>query len=128
MKKSIISTAVALAVSFATFTATATVSHPNVSESFALVSKINPLCMSIVKGDMATVKKLIELGVDVNEKSEGMTPAMYAAKFNKVEILKLLIAQGADLKQKSKQGFKAKKYAEMSNATDVILYLEGLES
>lgn len=128
MKKSIIITAIALGVSFATLNATSTVYNQNALEVVKPISPVNPLCMSIVKGDIATVKKLIELGVDINETSEGMTPAMYAAKFNKVEILKLLVSEGADLKKRSKQGFKAEKYAELSNATEVIIYLEGLES
>ena len=84
--------------------------------------------MSIVKGDIETVKKLIELGVNINEKSNGMTPAMYAARFNKVEILKLLVKHGADLKIKSDKGNKVEKYAELSNAKEALVYLEGLES
>ncbi|MCX2680402.1 ankyrin repeat domain-containing protein [Galbibacter sp. EGI 63066] len=96
----------------------------NVS-TFTVPANISPFCMSIVKGDLETVKKLIELGADVNEKSNGLTPAMYAAKFNRVDILKLLIDKGADLKAKStKQGFTAVKYAELSNATDAKAILE----
>lgn len=128
MKKTIIITAIALGFSFATLNATSTGSNSKVLEVVKPTPSVNPLCMSIVKGDIDTVRKLIDLGANINEKSNGMTPAMYAAKFNKVEILKLLVQKGADLKAKSEQGFKAEKYAELSNAKEVLAYLEGLES
>ncbi len=85
---------------------------------------ISSFCMAIVKGDYDTVKSLIALGEDVNQKSLGMTPAMFAARYNKVEILELLIENGADLKIKSNKGFSVKKYAELSNATDALGVLE----
>ncbi|TRZ41419.1 ankyrin repeat domain-containing protein [Robertkochia solimangrovi] len=86
---------------------------------------VSPFCVAIVKGDLETVKKLIELGADVNAKSKGMTPVMYAAKFNRVEILELLIANGANLKAKdSKLGYTAMDFAELSNANEAKDVLE----
>lgn len=128
MKKTVIITAIALGLSFVTLNATNSVSNSSDLEFVKPTPSVSPFCMSIVKGDIETVKKLIELGEDVNEKSNGMTPAMYAARFNKVEILKLLVEKGADLKEKSEQGFRAIKYAELSNATEALTYLEGLKS
>ncbi|MEZ4801953.1 MAG: ankyrin repeat domain-containing protein [Gelidibacter sp.] len=128
MKKTVIITAIALGFSFATLNASTSLVTSNALEVVKPNPSVSPFCMSIVKGDIDTVKKLIELGADVNQKSNGMTPAMYAAKFNKVEILKLLVEKGANLKTKSEQGFKAIKYAELSNATEALAYLEGLES
>jgi hypothetical protein len=46
-----------------------------------------PLCSAIMKGDLETVKKFIEYGTDVNELSNGLTPLMFAARFNKVAII-----------------------------------------
>ncbi len=86
--------------------------------------KINSFCKAIVQGDTATVKRLIALGEDVNQKSLGMTPAIFAARFNKVEILQLLIENGADLGQKCDKGWTIKKHAELSKATDVLAVLE----
>ena len=87
--------------------------------------KVSPFCMSIVKGDFDTVKKLIDLGADVNAKSNGLTPAMYAAKFNRVDILQLLITREANLKAKcSEKGLTAMDYAELSNAQDAKALLE----
>ena len=63
---------------------------------------------------------MITLGEDVNEKSLGMTPAIFAARYNKAEILKVLIANGADLRIKCDKGMNIKKYAELSNAQDAL--------
>ena len=95
--------------------------------SYETSTTINPFCMAIVKGDYETVKKLIDLGEDVNIKSSGMSPVMYAAKFNKVDILKLLIKNGANLKARCSKGHTALKYAELSNAKDAkALIVEAL--
>lgn len=77
-----------------------------------------------MQGDIETVQKLIDLGEDVNQKSLGMTPAIFAARYNKAEILQLLIDNGADLRIKSDKGFSVKKYAELSNATEALQVLE----
>ncbi|MDW5287819.1 ankyrin repeat domain-containing protein [Formosa sp. PL04] len=79
--------------------------------------QVNLLCTSIAKGDTAVVKRLIQNGSDVNKKSNGLTPAMYAAKYNRVAILEILISEGADLKIKCDKGYTALDYAEATNAT-----------
>lgn len=128
MKKTIIISAIALGISIVSLNAETSVIDSKAIEIATKKSAVSPFCMSIVKGDIDTFKKLIDLGADVNEKSNGMTPAMYAAKFNKVEILKILVAKGAKLDAKSEKGYTVQKYAELSNAKDILVYLEGLES
>ena len=76
-----------------------------------------PLATAIAKGDVETVKKFIEYGADVNEKSNGMTPLMIAARYNQVEIIKVLLDKGANLKLTDDKGLSALRYAELSNAT-----------
>ncbi|MBD0832406.1 ankyrin repeat domain-containing protein [Aestuariibaculum sediminum] len=117
MKKTIILSAIALCFSIVSVNATSTESNvtPNKVEAYL---KVNSFCVSIAKGDIVTVKKLIARGEDVNQKSNGMTPAMYAAKYNRVEILQLLISEGANLKSKCPKGYTAKKYAELHGAKD----------
>lgn len=83
-------------------------------------SEINSFCMAIVKGDLDLVKKLIAMGEDVNQKSLGMTPAMFAARYNKVEILKVLIANEADLNIKSNRGHSIVQIAQFSNAKEAL--------
>ncbi len=82
--------------------------------------EINSFCKAIVKGDYDLVKKMIALGEDVNQKSLGKTPAHYAARYNKPEILELLIANGANLKKRCDQGYTVKKYAEISEAKEAL--------
>ena len=101
-----------------------TIHEPEAKLTASVSFDVNPFCKAIMTGDIGTVKKLIDLGADVNEKSVGMTPAMFAARYNKPEILKLLIDDGANLKLKSDKGYTARKYAEMSNATAALEVLE----
>ena len=82
-------------------------------------------CKLIQMGDYDTVKSLIEDGIDVNKKSTGLTPLMFAARHNKVEITRLLIANGAKLKVKSdKKGFTALKWAEVSKAKEAYAVIK----
>ncbi|WP_248723752.1 ankyrin repeat domain-containing protein [Seonamhaeicola sp. ML3] len=124
MKKTIITSVLALCVALVsvnTTSATSTIKNSS-SEYFF---KVNSFCVSIAKGDIDTVKKLIERGADVNERSNGMTPAMYAAKFNRTEILKLLIDNGANLKLRcSNKSFTAVKYAELHGADEAAAMIK----
>ncbi|WJS96730.1 ankyrin repeat domain-containing protein [Flavobacterium johnsoniae] len=86
----------------------------------------SPLTVAISKGDLETVKKFIEYGVDVNQMSEDLSPLMMAARYNKVEIIKVLLANGARANDKNERGLTALKYAELSNAKDAIAILKSL--
>ncbi|MEC3905493.1 ankyrin repeat domain-containing protein [Tamlana sp. 2201CG12-4] len=123
MKKTIIVSAMALCFSIVSMNATTlnpSVKNYNVEAYF----KVNSFCVSIAKGDIETVQKLIERGADVNVKSNGMTPAMYAAKFNRVEILKLLISKGAKLKVRSDKNKTAADYAELHGAHEALAVIK----
>ena len=115
MKKTIVLSALALCFSVTAINAKTNLKTAN---NNLVIVETSPFHMSIVKGDLQTVEKLIELGADVNRKWNGMTPAMYAAKFNRVEILEVLIANGANLKSKCDKGHTASEYAKLSNATE----------
>ena len=128
MKKSVVIVAIAMAFSVTALNAKNVISNSSTYEAVVKKSNVSPFCVSIVKGDMETVKKLIDLGVNVNETSNGLTPAMYAAKYNRLDILKLLVENGAKLNTKSDKGMTAEKYAEVSNAEDALNYLRSLES
>lgn len=123
MKKTIIFSAIALCFSMGTINAKTT--NLNVeNHKVVTVFKVNSFCVSIAKGDIETVKKLLALGEDVNQKSNGMTPVMYAAKYNRTEILELLIARGGDLKAKSDKKMTAADYAKLHGATDAHAIIE----
>ncbi|MCD0472660.1 ankyrin repeat domain-containing protein [Flavobacterium sp. JAS] len=87
----------------------------------------SPLNVAVSKGDIEIVKKFIEYGADVNQISEDMTPLMIAARYNKVEILKVLLASGARPNEKNDKGYTALKYAEVSKATEAFNILKELK-
>ncbi|SFZ93770.1 Ankyrin repeat-containing protein [Flaviramulus basaltis] len=123
MKKTIIISAIALCFSIANVNATP-ITEKIETNTYEYFFKVNSFCVSIAKGDLETVQKLIARGADINEKSNGMTPVMYAAKFNRTDILKLLIAQGANLKAKSDKKMTALEYAELHGAKDAVIILK----
>ncbi|MCV6629584.1 MAG: ankyrin repeat domain-containing protein [Flavobacteriaceae bacterium] len=86
--------------------------------------QVSSFCMAVIKGDVEMVKKMIALGEDVNKKSFGKTPLMFAARYNKAEVVKVLIHSGAKLHVLCDRGFTAKRYAELSNAKDALAVLE----
>jgi ankyrin repeat protein len=83
-----------------------------------LQQKVNTICKLIQLGEIDAVKNLIKNGTNVNQKSCGMTPLMYAARQNKAEIVKLLLSKGAKLKTRSDKGYTALDYARNSKATE----------
>jgi ankyrin repeat protein len=83
-----------------------------------------PLVVAISKGEIETVKQFIENGTKVNKKLNGLTPLMYAARYNKVEIIQYLLQKGADRDIKDSQGFTALNYAELSSAYQAIAVLK----
>lgn len=124
MKKTIVYLGVALLA----FTNVSLANNPNSLAVAKIVATtyegLKPFSAAIVKGDVEAVKKFIEYGVDVNEKSNGMSPLMIAARYNKVEIIKILLANGANPNSKDEKGLTALKYAQLSNATDAVQILK----
>lgn len=127
MKKSVIILGVAL-VAFANVSMAANYTslegNPKieVSRNFSA-----PLHVAISKGDIEVVKKFIAYGANVNEQSEDMTPLMIAARYNKTEIIKVLLENGARPEDQNEKGFTALKYAQLSNASDAIALLKDLK-
>ena len=94
----------------------------------ATTTNVSPLSLAVVNNDYETVKKFLELGSDIEakEKTMGMTAVMYAARYNNAELVELLVSKGADLSKKSKIGMTALDYAKLSNASDVVTFIEAL--
>jgi ankyrin repeat protein len=122
MKKSIIYLSFVLAAFFSNAAVAATNVFPAVHAS-AKILKATPLAQAIAKGDIASVKKFIEYGSDVNETSNDMSPLMIAARYNHVEIINLLLDKGAKIEIKNTKGFSALKYAQLSNANEAVTAL-----
>lgn len=115
MKKSIVYLSLALALS-----ANAFASDYSSKPFYAT----NPLCVAISKGDSETAKKIIEYGGDVNQSFNGMTPLMVAARYNNVEMIKVLLSKGANFNTKDEKGNTALKHAELSNAKEAVDFLK----
>ena len=133
MKKSIFTFALALVLTSGVTTASE--AHLSLSNSSEYPSEklaainLNSLCKAIIAGNYDMVAQLIEMGEDINQKSLGKTPAMYAARYNKAEILSLLIEKGADLSLKSDQEKQtAEEFAINSNAKETIEVLKKAHS
>ena len=124
MKKTIISLGLALVVLVNVSAASHTSVKQSTQSSTVIMPSASPLCVAISKGDLDTVKKFIEYGADVNEKSKnGMTPLMIAATYNKVAIINFLFEKGADAKMKNDNGYTALKFAEVSNSDEAVAVL-----
>ncbi len=123
MKKTIIFAGLAL-VAFTNVALATNVLTTSPTTEVIMTYNTTPLCNAIAKGDLETVKKFIEYGSDVNETKNGTTPLMLAARYNRVEIIKLLLENGARLETKDERGFTALKYAEISKANEAIAYLK----
>ena len=121
MRKTIFMIALIVGASFTTANATENNSEPTATNKVTVtnVVKVNAFCVAISKGDFETVKKMIEFGENVNKTSNGKTPLMYAARYNRAEIVKLLLNNGAKLDIKDSSGHTASDYAKISKATDV---------
>jgi uncharacterized protein len=124
MRKSIVYLGLALIAFTNVSLATTSTSFSNEKQEFLMYNTPSPLDIAISKGDIESVKKFIEYGVDVNELSNGLSPLMLAARYNKVEIMKILIANGALINAKNENGLTALKYAELSNAKEAFLFLK----
>ncbi len=124
MKKTILTAAACMLMVTGLKAETRTSNDRLIATTLIAKSEISSFCKAIMQGDVDTVKRLIDLGEDVNQKSLGMTPAIFAARYNKAEILEVLIAHGADLSIKSNKGWTIAKYAKLSNANEVLQVLK----
>lgn len=57
----------------------------------------NCLHIAVMRGDIESVRDLLDLGLDINSQGDmGNTSLHYAIKFSQDEIYRLLISKGAD--------------------------------
>ena len=82
------------------------------------------LLTSSAKGDIETVKAIIESGGDPNtEDKDKISALMYAARKNKVEIVEYLISQGAKINKVENDGWTALMFAAKKNYTSTVKVL-----
>ncbi|RNC84054.1 MAG: ankyrin repeat domain-containing protein [Winogradskyella sp.] len=124
MKKTVTVLALALGLSVVNVNATNLETTPDTIEVVSNETKVSPICVAAAKGDLVMLKQLIKNGVDVNQKSNGMLPIHYAAKFNRVEAIKVLITAGSEIHETCDKGFTALRHAEKTNAVDAADFLK----
>lgn len=124
MKKSVVVLALALGFSISNLNATNTIFTSEVNDVIVKPVEISPLCMAVAKGDVEEVNRLIKNGADVNAKSNGMMPIHYAAKYNRVDLIKVLITAGSEIHEACDQGFTALRTAENAKAKDAAQFLK----
>jgi ankyrin repeat protein len=124
MKKTIIVLGIALGFSISNLNATTEILISNSKLEISKTTEVSPLCKAVATGNLEEVNKLIKAGADVNEKSNGMMPIHYAAKYNRVEIIKVLITAGSAIHKSSDQGYTALRLAQKANAVDAENFLK----
>ena len=124
MKKSVIAFGILLSVAMNTINAN---TNP-VDRVNPTTKNVAPISLAVAQNDYQTVKRFLELGsdIEVKDKTVGMTPIMYAARYNNVKLLQLLVENGADSNEKSKIGLTALEYAKLSSADAAVKFLEAL--
>lgn len=85
---------------------------------------ISPLIYSLMKKENTIATMLIQNKADVNVKYRDKTALMIAAKYtDNPEIIKLLIAHGADTKARDRSGKMALDFAKCNNNKEIISLL-----
>ena len=125
MKKSAVILALALGFSVSQLNATNDTFTSNDFEVVTVTnSEVTPLCKAVALGNLEEVEKLIKKGADINQKSNGMKPIHYAAKFNRVKIIRALLTAGADVHEPCDKGYSPLRHAQITEADDAILFLK----
>lgn len=124
MKKSVVILALALGFSISNLNASNVNLASDENNVIVQTHEVSPLCKAVATGNTEEVKRLLNNGADVNAKSNGMMPIHYAAKFNRVEIIKLLITAGSEIHKPCDLGYTALGLAKISKAVDAEQFLK----
>ncbi|WP_299678444.1 ankyrin repeat domain-containing protein [uncultured Tenacibaculum sp.] len=115
-----------IALAFGAYTTTVNATELPTSENVTFLNyeDVTTFCKLIKEGNYEAVEAMINSGEDINKKSTGLTPLMFAARYNRAKIAKLLIDKGAKLKAKSNRGLTALKWAELAKANETMKVIE----
>ena len=88
------------------------INFPKVNFNSTNLDGITPLVLAIIEGKEDHVKALLQNGADINKKVKGLYPTAWAARENRVEIVKLLLSKEAGYESRYKT--KMKKVVEVT--------------
>jgi len=74
-------------------------------------------------GDIETANTLLNQGADIEELSYELTPLMSAARYGKLDMVKLLLVRGANVNVKNSDGTTALKLASGGGYTEIVKLL-----
>lgn len=84
-----------------------------------------PLMAAVMSGNLVILEKLIALHANVNlADTQGKTALIYAAFFNKNDVVKVLLKAGANTKLKDSDGKTALDFANFNKNTELIILLD----
>ncbi len=124
MKKVAVVLALALGFSISNLNASNEILTSEVNEVTVKTVEVSPLCKAVATGNEEEVNRLIASGADVNAKSNGMQPIHYAAKYNRVDLIKVLITAGSEIHTPCDKGYTALRHAKKANAEDAEDFLK----
>lgn len=124
MKKTVVVLALALGFSISNLNASNEILSSNTDVVVVTTVEVSPLCKAVATGNLEEVNKLIKAGADVNAKSNGMMPIHYAAKYNRVEFIKVLITAGSKIHETCDLGYTALGHARKAKAVDAENFLK----
>ena len=78
---------------------------------------------AVERGDIKTLKEHLEFGSDINAKKDGMTSLHATVWFGHIELAKLLISEGADLKAVAVNGHTPLSLATVQGNREVVILL-----
>jgi len=116
-----------IALAFGAYTGTVNATELPKNEINSITAKydaVTTFCKLIREGNFDAVKAMIDNGENVNKTSTGLTPLMFAARYNRAKIAQLLIDNGAKLKTRSKRGLTALKWAKIAKANETVEIIE----
>jgi len=103
------------------------VNEDNLNACFDIGDSSYSLLILSIKGNAINcLKVLLDQKVDLEKVCTSKTPLMYAVKYGKLEMVKVLIRAGASVKTKTESGKTALDYAKKYDQGEIESYLQSL--
>jgi len=80
------------------------------------------LCAGVKVGNVKIVSYLLEQGASTKALSNGKTPLMYAAKYGRLEIAKILLKNGTNIDFENARGVSALDYARKYDQSELVTF------